>query len=144
MIFSFLTSLRTSVKSSTIFSTWDIFLSLESQPFIDSFLDKHYQHIQTKDTIRGILSNLQERGLADTRRTYLKRYKSRQTWYNYLRRLKQLQEHFDWSALAKLDSVKIHNYILGHFGIITQTQQQLGLNFDTQLSKKIDTKQRNT
>jgi len=82
-----------------------IFLSLESQPFIDSFLDKHYQHIQTKDTVRGILSNLQERGLADTRRTYLKRYKSRQTWYNYLRRLKQLQEHFDWSALAKLDSV---------------------------------------
>ena len=29
-------------------------------------------------------------------------------------------------------------------GLKSQTQQQLGLNFDTQLSKKIDTKQRNT
>lgn len=121
-----------------------IFLSLESQPFIDSFLDKHYRHIQTKDTIRGILTSLQELGLSETRMLYLKRYKSRQTWYNYLRRLIKLQEHFDWSTLSKLDNVKIHNFILGHFGIVTQAQQQLGLNLDTQLSKRIDTKQRNT
>ncbi len=121
-----------------------IFLSLESQPFIDSFLDKHYHHIQTKDTIRGILASLQGQGLAETRKDYLLRYKSRQTWYNYLGRLKRLQEHFDWSALAQLDNVKIHNYILGQFGIMTQTQQQLGLVFDTELSKKVDTKQRNT
>lgn len=121
-----------------------IFLSLESQPFIDSFLDKHYHHIQTKDTIRGILASLQEQGLAETRQEYLKRYKSRQTWYNYLKRLKQLQEYFDWSELAQLDNVKVHNFILGHFGIETQTQQKLGLVFDTQLSKNVDMKQRNT
>lgn len=121
-----------------------IFLSLESQPFIDAFLDQHYRHIQTKDTIRGILSSLQKQGLADTRKAYLERYKSRQTWYNYLQRLKRLQEYFDWSALGKLDNVKIHNFILKQFGIITQTQQKLGLGFDTQLSKKIDTKRRNT
>lgn len=112
-----------------------IFLSLESQPMIDTFLDQHYHHIQTKDTVRGIIASLQERGLADTRKDYLTRYKSRQTWYNYLKRLIKLQEYFDWSALAKLDNVKIHNHILGHFGIITQVQQQLGLNFNTQLSK---------
>jgi hypothetical protein len=74
---------------------------------------------------------------------YLKRYKSRQTWYNYLERLKNLQENFDWSELGKLDNVKIHNYILKQFGIITETQQQLDL-FDSKLSKNIDIKQRNT
>jgi hypothetical protein len=120
-----------------------IFLSLESQPFIDNFLDSHYHHIQTKDTIRGILTSLQEHGLADTRMMYLKRYKSRQTWYNYLTRLKTLQENFDWSELGKLDNVKIHNYILNQFGITTETQQQLDL-FDSKLSKNIDIKQRNT
>lgn len=121
-----------------------IFLSLESQPFIDNFLDRHYHHIQTKDTIRGILASLQELGLAETRKSYLERYKSRQTWYNYLRRLKELQKHFDWSALGRLDNVKIHSFILQQFGIITETQQELGLNFNTRVSKKIDTKQRNT
>lgn len=121
-----------------------IFLSLESQPFIDIFLNDHYRHIQTKDTIRGIISNLQERGLAETRHDFLKRYKSRQTWYNYVKRLERLQKYFDLSILGKLDSVKIHNFILEKFGIITQVQQTLGLNFDSQLSKRIDTKQRNT
>jgi len=121
-----------------------IFLALEGQHFIDEFLDKHYHHIQTKDTIRGMLASLQRSGFAETRKDYLGRYRSRQTWYNYLRRLKELQKHFDWSALGQLDNVKIHSFILKQFGIITETQQELGLNFNTRVSKKIDTKQRNT
>jgi len=120
-----------------------IFLSLESQPFIDSFLDKNYSHIQTKDTIKGLLSDLQEFGLAETRNNYLKKYRSRQTWYNYLKRLKELEKHFDWTALSKSDNAKIHSYILACFGISNKIQQELSLVFDTKVSKNIDIKQRN-
>ena len=121
-----------------------LFLSLESQPFIEKFLDEHYSHIQTKDTIKGILASLQTYGLAETRSRYLQRYKSRQTWYNYLKRLDELQNHFDVKALNNLTNVKIHSYILSQFGISTSTQEELGLNFNNQLSKKIDIKQCNT
>ena len=120
-----------------------IFLSLEKQPIIDDFLDKHYNHIQTKATIRQIIGELQENGLAETRKQYLKTYKSRQTWYNYLARLAELQNHFDWRELGKLDNVKIHKYILEQFGIISTIQQELGLNFASPVSKIIDANQRN-
>jgi len=120
-----------------------IFLALESQPYIDNFLDQHYNHIHTKDTVRGILSSLQTFGMAQTRQNYLEKYKSRQTWYNYLKRLKELEKHFDWSALSRLDNVKVHAYILGHFGISNRIQQSLDLFFDTPMSKKIDTEPRN-
>ena len=121
-----------------------IFLSLESQPFINSFLDEHYKHIQTKDTIKGILASLQEFGLAGTRKQYLDRYKSRQTWYNYLNRLKGLQKHLDGGALQKLSNVKIHSHILEQFGITTASQEELDLIFKNTLSKSIDNKLRNT
>lgn len=121
-----------------------VFLALESQPYIDNFLDENYKHIQTKDTVKGILSSLQTLGLAQTRKNYLEKYKSRQTWYNYLKRLKELEKHFDWTALSKLDNVKVHAHILGHFGISNKIQQQLDLFFDSPMSKKIDTGLSNT
>ena len=120
-----------------------IFLALESQPYIDNFLEEHYSHIQTKDTVNGILTSLHNFGLAETRKRYLENYKSRQTWYNYLKRLKELEKHFDWTALSRLDNVKVHSYILEQFGISNRFQQQLELFSDTQLSKKIDMKLRN-
>ncbi|MBU1037319.1 hypothetical protein KKF32_04860 [Patescibacteria group bacterium] len=121
-----------------------LFLSLESQPFIDKFLDENYSHIQTKDTVKGILATLQAYGLAETRARYLRRYKSRQTWYNYLKRLKKLQENFDIKALENLSNVQIHSYVLSQFGISTSAQNELGLIFNNQLSKNIDIKQCNT
>ncbi|MBT4209585.1 MAG: hypothetical protein HOE19_01575 [Candidatus Komeilibacteria bacterium] len=121
-----------------------LFLSLEGQPFIEKFLDEHYSHIQTKDTIKGILASLQAYGLAETRSRYLQRYKSRQTWYNYLKRLGELQNNFDVKALNNLTNLKIHSYILNQFGISTSTQEELGLNFNNQLSKNIDIKRCNT
>jgi len=121
-----------------------IFLALEKQPVIDDFLDKHYKHIQTKATIRQMIGELQEKGLAKTRQDYLRRYKSRQTWYNYLGRLARLQKYFDWQELAKLDNVKIHKYILEQFGIISTYQQELGLKFALPVSKIIDTARRNS
>lgn len=121
-----------------------LFLSLESQPFIEKFLDEHYNHIQTKDTIKGILTSLQAYGLAETRSRYLQRYKSRQTWYNYLKRLSELQNNFDVKALNNLSNVRIHGYILSQFGINTSTQEELGLNFNNQVSKNIDIKRCNT
>ncbi|MFA6322134.1 MAG: hypothetical protein WCX71_01505 [Candidatus Buchananbacteria bacterium] len=121
-----------------------IILSLEKQPVIDNFLDNHYKHIQTKATIKQLIGDLKENGLAETRQKFLKGYKSRQTWYNYLERLTELQNHFDWQALGKLDNVKIHRHILLQFGITSIIQQELGLNFNTPVSKNIGTKQRNT
>ena len=120
-----------------------VFLALESQPYIDNFLDQNYSHIYTKDTVRGILLSLQSSGLAETRKIYLEKYKSRQTWYNYLKRLKELEKHFNWSALSKLENVKVHSRILGHFGISNKIQQSLGSIFDTQMSKNIDIEPRN-
>ncbi len=121
-----------------------LFLSLESQPFIEKFLDEHYSHIQTKDTIKGILVSLQTYGLAETRNRYLQRYKSRQTWYNYLKRLSKLQNNFDVKALSNITNIKIHSHILNQFGISTATQEELGLDFNNQVSKNIDIKRCNT
>lgn len=121
-----------------------IYLSLEKQPVIDNFLDNHYSHIQTKATIRQLVSEIQEKGLAKTRRDYLDRYKSRQTWYNYLKRLIDLQKNFNWQELGKLDNAKIHRFFLEQFGITTPIQDELGLIFDTPVSKIKDTQRRNT
>ncbi|MFA5753964.1 MAG: hypothetical protein WC905_01205 [Patescibacteria group bacterium] len=119
-----------------------IFLSLEQEPFIEAFLDKNYSHIETKDTIIGIITSLQKKGIAQTRNDYFEKYKSRQTWYNYLGRLKKLEGHLDLKALANLSSFKIHSFILNQFGI--ENSQQIELEFNTSVSKKIDTKRRNT
>jgi len=121
-----------------------LFLSQESQPFIDSFLNEHYKHIQTKDTIKGILTSLQTHGFADTRQRYLKNYDSRQTWYNYLKRLRELQNNFDCTALKNLTNVKIHGHILEQSGIGTASQEELALIFQNRVSKNIDNELCNT
>jgi len=119
-----------------------IFLSLEQEPFIEAFLDKSYGHIETKDTIIGIIASLQKKGIAQTRKDYFGKYKSRQTWYNYLGRLEKLEGHLDLKAIANLTSFKIHSFILNQFGI--ENSQQIELELNTSVSKKIDTKRRNT
>lgn len=119
-----------------------IFLSIQSQPSLDKFLEKNYKQIRTKDTIRCIIASLQELGLANTRKKYLnpKQYKSRQTWYNYQKRLENLKEYFDYEAIQKLDNYKIHKFILQKFGIYPLFQTQ----FNLSMSKKIDPELRNT
>ncbi len=119
-----------------------IFLSLEQEPFIEAFLDKNYGHIETKDTIMGIIAGFQKKGIAQTRKNYFEKYKSRQTWYNYLGRLKKLEGCLDLKALASLSNFKIHSFILNQFGI--ENSQQIELEFNTSVSNKIDTKRRNT
>jgi len=119
-----------------------VFLSLEQEPFIEAFLAQNYAHIETKDTIRGIISSLQKRGIAQTRKDYLEKYASRQTWYNYLKRLKKLEGHLDLKAISNLSSFQIHSFILGALGIENCQQLELGLN--TSVSKKVDAEQRNT
>ncbi|MFA5753827.1 MAG: hypothetical protein WC905_00485 [Patescibacteria group bacterium] len=119
-----------------------IFLSLEQEPFIEAFLDKNYSHIETKDTIMGIIAGLQKKGIAQTRKDYFKKYKSRQTWYNYLGRLEKLEGYLDLKAIANLSSFQIHSFILKQFGI--ENSQQIELEFNSSVSKKIDTKRRNT
>ena len=119
-----------------------VFLSLEQEPFIEAFLDQNYNHIETKDTIRGIIASLQKKGIAQTRKDYLRKYKSRQTWYGYLARLKKLESHLDLSAISNLSSFQIHSFILREFGI--DNRQQGEFNFNSNMSKKLDTKRRNT
>jgi hypothetical protein len=119
-----------------------IFLALEQQTFIDAYLDQKYSHIATKDTARGIIASLQRQGIAKTRKDYLKKYKSRQTWYNYLDILEGLGQFLDLKAISSLSSFQIHSYILGEFGI--DNRQQGVLEIDIKASKKIDAKQRNT
>jgi hypothetical protein len=119
-----------------------VFLSLEQEPFIETFLDQNYSHIKTKDTILGIISSLQKKGIAQTRKDYLEKHASRQTWYNYVERLKKLERHIDPRALSNLSNFKIHSYFLKEFGIEIRQQGMLG--FDFNVSKKIDAKPRNT
>jgi hypothetical protein len=119
-----------------------IFLSLEQAPFVEAFLDKNYGHIATKDTITGIITNLQKKGIAQTRKDYLEKYASRQTWYNYLGRLKKLESHLDLRAISNLNSFQIHSFILQALGIESRQQGELG--FNKSVSKKIDAKLRNT
>jgi hypothetical protein len=119
-----------------------VFLALEQQPFIDAYLDQKYSHIATKDTARGIIASLQRQGIAQTRKDYLAKYKSRQTWYNYLDILEGIGQFLDLKVISNLSSFKIHSYILGEFGIDNRQQGVLGI--DIKASKKIDTKQRNT
>ncbi len=119
-----------------------IFLALEQQPFIDAYLDYRYCHIATKDTARGIIASLQRQGIAQTRRNCLEKYKSRQTWHNYLKTLKGIEKFLDLKIVSNLSSFKIHSFILNEFGINNRQQGMLG--FDLKASKKIDTKPRNT
>lgn len=113
-----------------------IFLSTEQQPFIDAFLNKHFKHTQVKNNVRGIIDDLQKFGLANTRRRYLKCFDSRQTWYNYQKRLIELSKQIDYKSLANLENFKIHQFILKHFGIDNTCQQKLNLNFKRQCPKK--------
>lgn len=112
-----------------------IFLSLEEEPFIDAFLRKNFKQIQIRHLVKGFISDLQKNGLATTRKEFLDTFKSRQTWYNYQKRLEQLNKQINTSTLKNLDSHRIHSYILKQFGIDTTHQAKL---FDTLLSKKID------
>lgn len=121
-----------------------IFISLEKQPVIDRFLNDNYKHIQTRAMMRDIIMKAHEKGLAEVRNELLNMYKSRQTWYNYLHRLNNLQKYFDWSTLSILDNVKIHSFIMDHFGITTRHQEELSLKFNPVVSKNIDNKPCNT
>lgn len=112
-----------------------IFLSVEEQPFIDAFLSKHFPQIRTRHIVWGFIKELQENSLAVTRKKYLDGFKSRQTWYNYQSRLRQLSRQIDISTLKNLSSYKIHSYILKQLGIDAPHQGQL---FDTEVSKNID------
>ncbi len=118
-----------------------IFLSLENKPIIQAFLDKNHKHIETKDTIVGLISSLQEYGLAQTRQNLLKKYDSRQTWYNYLNRIEKIDAIYDFSTLTNSDNYKIYRYILSQFGL--DTTAQTSFDFNT-VSKKLDDKQCNT
>ncbi len=118
-----------------------VFLAQENKPIIEAFLDKNHKHIETKDTVMGIIGSLQEYGLAQTRQRYLAKYDSRQTWYNYLKRFKKIDEAYDFSSLANSDNYKIYCHILGQFGL--DTAAQASFDFDT-LSKKLDSEQCNT
>ncbi len=121
-----------------------IFLSLEHKPLIEAVLGKHFSHIQTRNNIKELIADLQELGLAETRKKYLKGFKSRQSWYNYSLRLKFLSKYIDYNSLSTLDSFSIHKYILKQFGIDNSYQSDLGLDFTMGMSKKIDTQPRNT
>jgi hypothetical protein len=110
-------------------------LATEQRPFIEAYLNKHFKHIQTKNNVVGLITQLQGLGLAKTRQQFLTDFKSRQTWYNYQKHLTALSQQIDWSDLEVLDSFKIHKFILSQFGINNSYQPQL---FLTELSKKID------
>lgn len=104
-----------------------IFLANQSKPVIDAFLNKNIKSIKVKDTIYGILISLQEKGLKETKQKYLKEYKSRQTWYNYITRLKGLEKYVNLSALKNITSIDISNYILREFNIETSEQLKLDI-----------------
>lgn len=119
-----------------------LFLALEQRPLIEAILDKSFSHIQTRDTVMGLIMDLQELGLAGTRQKYLEGFRSRQTWYNYKKRLKIISKRIDWQQLSYLDSFRIYKYILKQFGI--DNSYQLELDFQTGLSKKVGAQPRNT
>jgi len=121
-----------------------IFLAVQSQPTIDVFLDQNFKHIQLKNNVRGIITSLQEKGLAQTRKDYLESYRSRQTWYNYVKRLEKLAKQLDCSSLGNLTNIRIYSQILKKFGIETAYQTKLDLFPDNRLSKKRDIEPRNT
>jgi hypothetical protein len=101
-----------------------IFLATNQKPIIDAFLDKNYKSIRAKDTARGILQSLQEKGLAKTKRYYMRNY-SRKTWYNYMNNLKNIEKEIDFSTIENINSVKIHSYILKKFNIGSSRQIKL-------------------
>jgi hypothetical protein len=118
-----------------------VFLASEQKPFIQAFLDQNHKHIETKDTVMGIISSIQEYGLGKSRAICLQKYSSRQTWHNYQQRLIAISKKLDFSTLESLTNYQIYRYILRQFGIDTRQQGQ----FDLQTtSKKLDTERRNT
>ena len=121
-----------------------ILLSLENENLIDEFLNKHYSHIQTKDTIKTLIMKLKRFGLAQTRAIFMNTYLSRQTWHNYMKRLVNLQKHINYKEISQITNAQIHSYILQHFDIHTSIQDELGLNIKNKLSKNIDSKHSNT
>jgi hypothetical protein len=103
-----------------------IFLATNQEPVISAFLDKNYKHIPSKDMARGILQSLQGKGLAKTKRYYMQNY-SRQTWYNYMKRLGKLAKITDFSSINNVTAVEIHRHILKEFQINASTQIKLNL-----------------
>lgn len=118
-----------------------VFLASEQKPFIQAFLDQNHKHIETKDTIMGIIGSIQEYGLASLRAIYLQKYASRQTWHNYQQRLVAISKKLDFSTLESLANYQIYSYILRQFGIDTRQQGQFNLQTT---SKKLDAERRNT
>lgn len=95
-----------------------LFLATANKPVIDVFLEIHCKSIKAKDTARGIIQSLQEKGLAKTKEDYTQVY-CRKTWYNYLSRLRELEEQVDFSSLKNISSIDIHSHIMKKLGIST-------------------------
>ena len=104
-----------------------IFLTTQNKPVIDAFLNKNFKGINVKNTIYGILTSLQEKGLKGTRNDYFNTYKSRQTWYNYIKRIKELEKCIDYSSLKNITSIEILDYILQKFDIKTKLQTKFDI-----------------
>jgi len=70
---------------------------------------------------------LQEFGYAKTRKNYLDKYKSRTTFYNYLKRLEKISNQIDLSSFYHLESFKIYKHFLKQFNIEPFFQQELNM-----------------
>lgn len=101
-------------------------LATTDKPTIDAFLEMHCKSIKVKDTARGILQSLQEKGLRKTRQYYMKTY-CRKTWYNYINLLMELEKQIDFSSLKNISTIDIHSHIMEKLGICTSHQIKLDL-----------------
>ena len=101
-----------------------IFLAMNNKPIIDAFLNKNIKSIKTKSLMRYLLIELQEKGLKNTRKSFLKEY-SKRTWYNYMNIFKELEKRTNFSPINNVQSVEVINFILNKFDIEIMCQEKL-------------------
>lgn len=103
-----------------------IFLSLQQAPAIEDFLREHCKTIKTRNTMFGIINDIQQFGLVMTRQYYMETY-CKATWYNYVARVKELRKTVDFTSLEKVSSVKLHTHLLRECGVTRPSQLTMDL-----------------
>ncbi len=101
------------------------FLANEKKPFIDACMNKYVKAKKVKDTIIGIISSIQTKGIKQTRLDYHKEFKSKKSWYNYLERIKNINKHIETKELKQLTSYQVLDLINKELKIYKKQQPKL-------------------
>ena len=95
-----------------------VFLSSIQANAIQALLDINIKHLTTKLQVKDMIEKIQrEGGTKGVRKYYEQAYKSRQTYYNHLKKLEKILANIDLNHQETLTSRRFHDFYLRSLGI---------------------------